>query len=323
MSPSRSRRRFATPVLVLAVLVASVVGPPVATAQDAEDPSLDQSIDRDQDVVSGRAALGDGHADLGPRLVDESFALMIHDDATIPSVWRTLDETVLVVGDAALQTVPEDPTYSFLGVDPGTDVHIVPQVQRPGVVWLGWNTQDPAVMERIDRGVTLTLRQVEGPGDLIVYLQSGALGDPEVLWQSTTSDPQPLWVEVNTHTHANWVFTVPGVYLVQVEVSAELVDGSTESDIGTLRFAVGDATETGEAFEASALPDVDASGDADPSAPSLDDEAETGGGVPLLAVIGLGALSLVAGAAGVVVRGNAVRRRAEQERAAERAGERS
>ena len=62
-----------------------------------------------------------------------------------------------------------------------------------------------------------------------------------MLWSSTKSEPQKLWVEKNTHTHANWVFTAPGEYLLKVTASAELSDGSTVSDTRYLKFAVGDS----------------------------------------------------------------------------------
>ena len=48
-------------------------------------------------------------------------------------------------------------------------------------------------------------------------------------------------MEKNTHTHANWVFTAPGEYLLKVTASAELSDGSTVSDTRYLKFAVGDS----------------------------------------------------------------------------------
>ena len=47
--------------------------------------------------------------------------------------------------------------------------------------------------------------------------------------------------EEQHHTHANWVFTAPGEYLLKVTASAELSDGSTVSDTRYLKFAVGDS----------------------------------------------------------------------------------
>ena len=102
--------------------------------------------------------------------------------------------------------------------------------------------------------MNLTLEQVSGPGTFSLYLENGNFSAPQVLWSSTKSEPQKLWVEKNTHTHANWVFTAPGEYLLKVTASAELSDGSTVSDTRYLKFAVGDSAsaDTLYAMEAQA-----------------------------------------------------------------------
>jgi surface-anchored protein len=157
---------------------------------------------------------------------------------------------VLRAGEAATLTVPDDDAYSFVGAAPGETVWVVPQTQNPDVVWVGWNTQDPEVMAVIDRGVTLSLTGVQGPGTMTTYLQSGSFGAPQILWDSRVSDPQPIWVDVNTHTHANWVFTEPGVYLVRIEAAADLLDGTSVADTQVIRFAIGEAASTAEALAA-------------------------------------------------------------------------
>ncbi len=109
-------------------------------------------------------------------------------------------------------------------------------------------------MSKLNRGVNLTLEQVSGPGTFSLYLENGNFSAPQVLWSSTKSEPQKLWVEKNTHTHANWVFTAPGEYLLKITASAELSDGSTVSDTRYLKFAVGDSAsaDTLYAMEAQA-----------------------------------------------------------------------
>jgi surface-anchored protein len=251
--------------------------------------------------------------DIGPRFVDGEWTLMVHDDSGNstgdPSVWRHLDETVFQVSDKAVLRVPDDPAYSFIG-EPGTSVYVVPQVQNPDVAWVGWNTQDPEVMETIDAGVTLTLTGVDGPGELFVYLQAGNFGDADVLWDSTKDEPQDLWVDVNTHTHANWVFTTPGVYLVQAEVTADLVDGRTVTATAVIRFAIGDTTDVQGAFAAQmAAPEPRAAA----SSAAADTAADDGGGAgpePVVFVIGAVALALLVAVAVVLTRGRAAKRRA-------------
>lgn len=310
-------RAFA--VLAIALTTAATTSAAVG-AQEGGDPALDQTIERDQAVVEGQTVLDDGHVDIGPRMVDGDLTLLVHDDSVVPAVWRSLDDTVMHVKDAAIQTVPDDDTYSFLGVAPGTPVHVIPQVQRAGVPWVGWNTQDPEVMETIDRGATLSLLGVDGPGDLVVYLQSGVLGDPEVLWSTPVDDAQPLWVEVNTHTHANWVFSEPGVYLVMVEISADLVSGQSIADTRTLRFAAGDGVDPVDALEKD-YSGVVASGSSagagahDASADPAGDGG-SGGTSPALLGVGAAVAVLLGAVAWTAIGGRRVRARAESERRA-------
>ncbi|SDU68508.1 surface-anchored protein [Jiangella alkaliphila] len=285
-----------------------------AGAAATGDPDLDQEIDADQPVATDQAVLSDGHVDIGPRYVDGAWTLLVHDDHAAPPTWRTVPATVFQVGDAALTPVPDNPDYAFLPAEPGTEVHVVPQAQRPDVIWVGWNTQDPTVMDSVDRGATLTLRGVQGPGDVVMFLQSGTLGEPEVLWDSREPYPQDVWVEVNTHTHANWVFAEPGVYLVEVEVSADLVSGAAEADTQVLRFSVGDATSTDEAFateyaaapEATDAPAPDATG----SPAAAEDPVNDGEAPPLLAGVAGAAVLLVAVAVVAALRGRSAKRRA-------------
>ncbi|WP_205473660.1 choice-of-anchor M domain-containing protein [Nocardioides sp. SYSU D00038] len=303
---------FLSRVLPLAALLLLPAAP--ASADD-----LSQQIDEGQAVAEGPAVLELGHVDLGPRYVDGDWSLMIHDDTKVEgSVWRSPDRTVVRVADTAEREVPDDPAYAFLGVPAGQPVHVVPQTQDTEVVWLGWNTQDPQVIERVDRGVTLSLAAVEGPGELLVYLQDGGFGAPDVLWDSrATGQPQDLFVDVNTHTHANWVFTRPGTYLVSVTASATLVDGSEETTTRTLRFAVGDETDPQQAL---AVPPPPAEGAADDPTDPADDPAgavtadpegsaasDDEGGLPVLVPVAAGALVLALLAGLVVVRGRRAR----------------
>ncbi|MFM9755279.1 choice-of-anchor M domain-containing protein, partial [Streptomyces turgidiscabies] len=84
------------------------------------------------------------HVDLGPKVVGGAWKLRIRDDSTSPPVWRALDDVVLTVPDAARLTAPSGPEYPFLSGSAGRQVYVVPQTQNPNVIWLGWNTQDPA-----------------------------------------------------------------------------------------------------------------------------------------------------------------------------------
>jgi len=268
----------------------------VASAGNGDDANLEQHLD-ELSIVHGERVLEAGHLDMGPKYDDGQWRLLIHDDvakadANATSVWRYPDETVLHVRDEAKLPVPEDPAYAFVGAPAGSEVWVAPQTQNPDVVWIGWNTQDPAVMGVVDRGVTLSLRAVQGPGVMTTYLQSGSFGQPQVLWDSRVAEAQPVWVDVNTHTHANWVFTAPGVYLVELTAEADLIDGSHVSDTQRLRFAVGTGTTPAEAFAATWTGDASAPAAAGTEAESVA-EAVPAPASPLVPIL-IGAIVVVA-----------------------------
>lgn len=236
--------------LVGAALTAAVLlMSPAQMAHAQDDPALDQIIDPNQAQGTGRVVLDDGHIDYGPTLNTGEWIVQIHDDTVQPSYWRMPSDVVARVSDASLLTVPDDPAYAFLGMDPGADAWVIPQVREPGVIWAGWNTQEPAVLDSLGLGTTQRILGVDGPGDVTVYLQSGNFGEPQPLWSTHDPFPQESWIEVNTHTHANWVFSEPGVYLVELEFEGDLIDGSHVVARDTLHFAVGDDTDAEAAFD--------------------------------------------------------------------------
>ena len=257
-TPSRPSRSRALPALALgASLMLAPLGvahaettPATAESASAQpgdsnlsrgERALTQTLSAEQPVASGRTEISAGHVDMGPRFNNGKFELMLHDDHGETPVWRSLDEVIYRGSDQAILEVPNDPRYSFVGAPAGSKVYVIPQTEAKGVIWPGWNTQDPQLVSKLNRGVNLTLEQVSGPGTFSLYLENGNFSAPQVLWSSTKNEPQKLWVEKNTHTHANWVFTAPGEYLLKVTASAELSDGSTVSDTRYLKFAVGDS----------------------------------------------------------------------------------
>ncbi len=221
-----------------------------APSDPNEDPNLNQTVDANEANASGKYELTKGHVDMGPRMIDGAWKFMVRDDSVAPPVWRNPNEVVLRVSDKALLEIPDDPAYSFLNLTPGKKVYVIPQTQNMDVIWLGWNTQDPAVTSVINRGAKFVLDSVSGPGQFNVFLQSGSFDPPQELYNSTKPMPQEIWADVNTHVHANWVFTEPGVYTARISAVAETVDGKELKDTATLRFAVGDQTKTADAFAA-------------------------------------------------------------------------
>lgn len=220
---------------------------PGASATPSADPALEQNVAANEPTSQTPAVIEAGHVDLGPRLISGKLTVSLRDDSAASPVWRDPNKTVLRVRDGALIQVPQGEDYKFLA--DSKRVYVLPQTQKTQLVWLGWNTQDPAVTKLIQGGVNMRIEQVKGPGRSWLILQEGTFGKPKVLADSAAS-AQDIWVDTNTHVHANWIFSKPGIYLVKVSFKATGVDGKTYQATTTLRFAVGDATSTTNALKA-------------------------------------------------------------------------
>ena len=310
-------------LLVSAFLI--VAGAPSSFADPSPDPDLAQSVAAHEEWSSEASEISVGHVDLGPRLIDGQWRAGLRHDAETGAVWRDPNQTVLRVSDAAIMTAPDSADYPFLADVAGKPVYVVPQTQNPSVVWLGWNTQDPAVTATIDRGLTMRVGPVSGPGRAWLFLQSGTFGKPLLLADSGAA-PGDVWIDSGTHVHANWAFSAPGTYTATVTFLGTTTAGEAVSASTTLRFAVGDAASASEALAmaAPAAAPADgasasssgaapaASGTADPAGSSSAAGAASGG-LPdwaFLAIIAVAAASLLVIGALVVARSR--RSRAEQ-----------
>lgn len=222
-------------------------GVPTSGATPSADPALEQNVAANEPTSQTPAVIEAGHVDLGPRLIGGKLTVSLRDDSAASPVWRDPNKTVLRVRDGAPIQVPQGEDYKFLA--DSKRVYVLPQTQKTQLVWLGWNTQDPAVTKLIQGGVNMRIEQVKGPGRSWLILQEGTFGKPKVLADSAAS-AQDIWVDTNTHVHANWIFSKPGIYLVKVSFKATGVDGKTYQATTTLRFAVGDATSTTNALKA-------------------------------------------------------------------------
>ena len=243
----RLRTRGAIASLAVGIIaLASGTAPALA----ADDPALEQTVGADEEASTESAVIDTGHVDIGPRMVDGQWRVALRDDSGAHPVWRDPDRTVLRVSDAALMAAPTGSDYAFMGAQAGEQYYVVPQTQNPDVVWLGWNTQDPGVVSTIDRGATMRIGSVSGPGRTWMFLQDGTFGKPRVLVDGQSGQAQDVWVDASTHVHANWVFTAPGVYTAALTFSARTTDGQQLSASTILRFAVGSQTSADEAFAA-------------------------------------------------------------------------
>lgn len=296
---NRTIRTLTMPLAAALTSVALAFAPVTAWAGD-----LAQVVSSDEEVAApGTAATIDhGHVDLGLLLADGQAQFLARDDSAATPVWRDPADVVFDVGDNAQLTLPEDKAFSFVGAEPGSQVWVVPQTEQADVPWLGWNTQAPSLEDNVERGVTMEFLGHQGPGEFSLFLQNGGFEEPQLLWSTATGASERFWVDLGTHTHANWVFTEPGIHQVRVRMSGEGAGESAGSEVAaeaTLTFAVGDETDVEEAQAA----EWDAN--AEPSSASN----SAGASVPvwIWTLAGLGVLVLI-GALIAVVRAKGGRR---------------
>ena len=323
----RAMRLVRWPLVALLCAFAVIVGASSSFADPSPDPDLAQSVAAHEEWRGEASEISVGHVDLGPRLIDGQWRAGLRHDAESGAVWRDPNQTVLRVSDAAVMTAPDSADYPFLADVAGKPVYVVPQTQNPSVVWLGWNTQDPAVTATIDRGLTMRVGPVSGPGRAWLFLQSGTFGKPLLLADSGAA-PGDVWIDSGTHVHANWAFSAPGTYTATVTFLGTTTAGEAVAASTTLRFAVGDAASASEALAMAAPAAADsasagasasssgaapaASGGADPASSSSASGAASGG-LPdwaFLVIIAVVAVSLLVIGALVVARSR--RSRAEQ-----------
>lgn len=232
-------------VVAFAVAAAVFMSAAYALAGD-----LAQRVTADEPVApAGEAAyITQGHVDLGGIIVDGAQEFLARDDTAPEPVWRQPQDTILVLGDNALQTLPEQGGFDFVGAKPGQQVWVVPQTEIAGVPWLGWNTQSPTLLDVVDRNVEISFLGHTGPGEFALFLQNGGFEAPEVLVSTVKPEKDSFHVDLNTHTHANWTFTEPGIHQVGLKMTAPRKDGGTFEGTAIVTFAVGQNTDPAQAI---------------------------------------------------------------------------
>ncbi|AGE35881.1 anchored repeat ABC transporter, substrate-binding protein [Corynebacterium urealyticum] len=270
-----------------------------------EESALKQTVTDDEDVAApGTASTAErGHYDLGIQWTPEGeLGMKLRDDSAAKPIWRDTEDVVFDVSDASQLTLPADSgdAYSFTGAKAGDKVWVLPQTESPDAPWLGWNTQSPQLNEQFKDGMTLRLVGHQGPGDLSLFLQNGTFEEPQVLWSTAGEDAgkrggkNEIYVDMNTHVHANWVFTEPGVHKVAVAATGIDVDGKEHSTVHVLKFAVG--TNPDEAHAASwdgELPSVEGMGETEAD---QDGDSST---APLIIAAAVAVVVVVAGGFGI------------------------
>nr|WP_239168768.1 choice-of-anchor M domain-containing protein [Actinoplanes deccanensis] len=191
-------------------------------------------------LAAEAVVLSKGHTDaVDVHYEDGALRLKVNDDTVSPSVVRDPADVTFQVLPAAETTVPDLPSFAFLG-EPGSKIWMLPQVQDPALLWPGWNTTKLSSGVFAGDKVTISLVGADGPGDVTLF-DTNSLGTPAIKFRSTDGLPDRLDVPVHTHAHAGWVFSQPGAYTLKFQADATLTNGAAVST-GPVdyRFVVGD-----------------------------------------------------------------------------------
>ncbi|RDI35294.1 choice-of-anchor M domain-containing protein [Lentzea flaviverrucosa] len=225
----------------------SEVAAPLAVAEAPAPPAVRQApavaAVTQPPVASGKVTVERGHVDaLAPRLIDGGLRVHVKDGSNVGTVtWREPADVEFKITDAARVALPDASALSFLGAA-GGQIHLLPQQEQPGILWIGWSTEELKPAD-ITGPVTWTLTSVTGPGPFGLFT-TGSFGAHSVIFNSTDGVPDTHSVALGTHAHANWAFGKPGRYQLKFTVSATKAGGGTISDTESYTFLVGNATAT-------------------------------------------------------------------------------
>ncbi|MDT0269027.1 choice-of-anchor M domain-containing protein [Streptomyces sp. DSM 44915] len=248
--------------------------------------------------------LDHGHIDAFNVLTEgEDLLLNLKEDVTGSHVTHAPEDVVLhVKQEAFTESIPD----GYPGAPAG---YLLPLTQDPELIWPGWDTNGTAGSGYTD--VEIAITTVDGPGEVFLYTTNTFGGAVPLLEEGDFALPGTVREASPAHTHAQWTFTEPGGYTLDVRATAtNPATGDTlTSDPATYTFAVGDTPDqlstqggtttrtvtVGRTADGAdcALPD-DSSGGADGAGGPL---ASTGSGVPPFLMAGVSATLLAAGTA--------------------------
>ncbi|WP_255673068.1 choice-of-anchor M domain-containing protein [Glycomyces amatae] len=200
----------------------------------------------DEADLDGRLVLDEGHVDVlsvggdgdgldlrtkdGTRLHDPSDVYRDPDDVA----FHATPESETVLGEQFA-----NPGYDQVGA-PGETRWLLPDTQRDGVLFAGWDTAEVPAGALADDAVDLALTGFSGPGELVV-LTVDDFGDASVKIDTADALPQAIATSARTHAHANWFFSEPGIYRLTWQAEAEAPDGTAlASAPQDLLFVVGE-----------------------------------------------------------------------------------
>lgn len=176
-----------------------------------------------------------------------------HDD--VPGGTEIDPEEALLYAnvEARFQLASIPPGFEFIGAQPNEVFWILPQSPDPDVLYLGmsteamsagdiarictWNPGASAHGADVDaRWIRVNVLDVRGPpGGHFSMWQTAGPGSPRVHYSTFSggiTGDDVFYILAGAHAHMNWAFTKPGLFEVDVQVSAPTtdIDGDLDDD---------------------------------------------------------------------------------------------
>ncbi|WP_166825837.1 choice-of-anchor M domain-containing protein [Thalassoroseus pseudoceratinae] len=213
------------------------------------------------DLPEFEAVLTEGHADIGLAIgeheheeseeehedeeehehEDSEWDLHVHDGEN--DVEYHPDEALFYVGTDAITDRPADESFDFTGVGPGETLYVLPQVENPDLLYLGFGSEEIEDGTFLDGSFTLRLKSASGPGHFSVW--TSELDGPDVAMATADGITEADLISLleGGHQHANFGFTETGYYEITFQAIGTLADGDVvASEDVTYFFNVGTAT---------------------------------------------------------------------------------
>lgn len=216
MAPARTRAALRALLAAFASLAVILI--PLGSAHAAE-----------------RLVIESGHVDaFNVTAKGDALKLDLKEDVTGSHKTHAAEDVELHVKSAALTDVPK----GWPGEGKG---YALPLTQNPNLLWPGWDTLG-AQGTGFDESIKLKFDKVEGPGKIHLFSQANFGGVASVLENDSTEleTGSMLNQAKFAHTHANWVFTKPGVYTLTLHAEGTKGGKKVSSNKATYTFTVGD-----------------------------------------------------------------------------------
>ncbi|WP_368266808.1 choice-of-anchor M domain-containing protein [Corynebacterium ulcerans] len=232
----------------------------------------EESEDSSGTLSEKKVEISKGHVDISPKEIDGTLAVVVKDESgqhSSKAILRDPNSVTFVVPQSAKTALREDIKDI---AKKGERVYVLPEVQKTGLVWPGFSTEEIYGETEGDYEFTITPKSAPQGGKWVAYSGDAHSSENRI---GDYTGKRVYKAEGSTHRHLNWVFTKPGKYTMDVVVKD---DWDEVSKPVTLTFDVRDSNASagntpGSEAQKPGKPDRGTTGDSNTTSPKQDSSA--------------------------------------------------